>query len=58
MVIPHDDLATYEAIKNYDCEIIYQKIQGFGAAIIEGLNNSRTKYSCIFNADGHLTRLK
>ena len=52
VVIPHDDLATYEAIKNYDCEVIYQKIQGFGAAIIEGLNNSKTKYSCIFNADG------
>lgn len=52
VVMPRDDIATYEAIKNYDCEIIYQETQGFGAAIIEGLNNSETRYSCIFNADG------
>ena len=51
VVIPEDDKKTYEAISDYDCEIIFQK-NGFGAALIEGLKNSKTLYSCIFNADG------
>ena len=52
VVIPEDDKKTYEAISDYDCEIIFQKKNGFGAALIEGLKNSKTLYSCIFNADG------
>jgi len=52
IVIPPDDLETFNAIKNYDCKIIFQEKKGFGAALIQGLRNSRTNYSCIFNADG------
>ena len=52
VVIPPDDKATFNAVKNYNCEFIFQKKIGFGAAITEGLKNSKTKYSCIFNADG------
>ncbi len=52
VVIPPDDKATFNAVKNYNCEFIFQKKTGFGAAIAEGLKNSKTKYSCIFNADG------
>ena len=52
IVIPKEDIETYNSIKDYDCEIIFQKKNGFGAALIEGIKNSKTKYSCIFNADG------
>ena len=52
VVIPSDDHKTYNAIEKYDCKILFHKKNGFGAAIIEGFNNSETYYSCIFNADG------
>ena len=45
---------TRNAIKNYDCEIIYQSKKGYGNAIIDGLKNSKTKYSCIFMQTGQL----
>ena len=56
MVISRDDIATYEAIKNYDCEIIYQKTKGFGAAIIEGLNNSKPVTLVFLTLMAHLTQ--
>ena len=52
VIIPPNDHKTYNAIEKYDCKILFQKNNGFGAAIIEGFNNSETYYSCIFNADG------
>lgn len=38
--------------KNYQCKIIKQLKPGYGNAIIEGLQKCKTKYLCIFNADG------
>lgn len=38
--------------KNYKCKIIKQSKPGYGNAIIEGLYKCKTKYLCIFNADG------
>ncbi len=52
VVIPSYDHATRQAIKNFDCEILDQKGEGFGSALIEGINKVQTKYLCIFNADG------
>ncbi|MDC6478045.1 glycosyltransferase family 2 protein [Candidatus Pelagibacter sp.] len=53
IVILHiSDLNTINSIKNFDCEIIYQKNHGYGDALIEGINNVKTDYLCIFNADG------
>ena len=52
IILDKDDSDTLNAIKNYDCEIIYQSKKGYGNAIIDGLKNSKTKYSCIFYADG------
>ena len=52
IVIPKNDLATIESIKDYDCKIIYQNEGGFGAALIEGINLVETNFFCIFNADG------
>jgi glycosyltransferase involved in cell wall biosynthesis len=40
-------------LKNkFNFKLIIQKKNGYGNAIIEGLNTVRTEYACIFNADG------
>ena len=52
VVVPKYDRETLEVLKNSDCEVLTQKGEGFGNALIEGLNHSKTEYSCIFNADG------
>ncbi len=52
VVLADDDLETIEAIKEFDCKILYQKKKGYGAALIEGINEINTDYLCIFNADG------
>ena len=52
VVMEKDDEETFNAIKNYKCDILFQKNKGYGAALIEGINNINSKYLCIFNADG------
>ena len=52
VVLEKEDLETINSIKNYDCEILYQLNKGYGDALIHGINNTKTKYFCIFNADG------
>ena len=48
VVLKDNDLETINSIKDYDIEIIYQKGQGYGNALIEGINFCDTKYYCIF----------
>ena len=52
IIIPEYDKQTQEAIKDFDCNIVMQKGEGFGSALIEGIETVETKYLCIFNADG------
>jgi len=52
VVVPRYDKETIKVLESTDCEIVIQKGEGFGNALIEGLSHSSTKYSCIFNADG------
>ena len=52
IVIPKYDNETLEAAKNFHCEIVHQKGEGFGSALIEGIATVKTKFLCIFNADG------
>jgi glycosyltransferase involved in cell wall biosynthesis len=52
IILEASDHKTIEAIKDFDCEIIYQKNKGYGDALILGLENVKTEYYCIFNADG------
>jgi len=52
IVLSKSDAATIRSIKNYKCRIIKQKYNGYGNALIEGINNVKTDYLCIFNADG------
>ena len=52
VVLQENDNETINAIKDFDCEILYQKNKGYGDALISGINHTKTKYFCIFNADG------
>ena len=52
VVLEEQDVETINSIKNYKCKIINQSKKGYGNALIEGINNTTTKYFCIFNADG------
>jgi glycosyltransferase involved in cell wall biosynthesis len=52
IIMSKDDILTFQSVKKFNCKIIFQKEKGFGAALIEGLNFSKTKFSCIFNGDG------
>jgi glycosyltransferase involved in cell wall biosynthesis len=45
----HDN--SIRVAKKFNIKIIVQKKRGFGSAIIEGFNNAKNKYACIFNAD-------
>ena len=52
IVLHSTDIDTIQAIKEYDVNIVYQKNFGYGDALIHGIKNCKTKYFCIFNADG------
>ena len=52
VILEPSDKETIEAIKDTDCQIIYQKDKGYGDAILLGIENVSSEYFCIFNADG------
>jgi glycosyltransferase involved in cell wall biosynthesis len=52
IILSKKDKKTINAISNFKCKIIKQKISGYGAALTEGIENVKTEYLCIFNADG------
>ena len=52
VVLEETDRFTIDSIKDFNCKIIFQNGKGYGNAIIEGINNVKTDYLCIFNADG------
>ena len=43
---------TIEVAKKFGCKVIKQKKLGYGDAIIQGVNQVKTKYFIIFDADG------
>ena len=52
VLLHRDDISTIDAIKKFNCEIVYQVNSGYGDALIHGINLTDTRYFCIFNADG------
>jgi len=52
VILEESDFKTINAIKNFDCKLVYQTGRGYGNALIEGMKNVKTEYTCIFNADG------
>ena len=52
IILEASDKLTIEAIKTYDCKIIYQDSKGYGDALKKGIETVDTEFLCIFNADG------
>lgn len=52
IVMDKNDVETINAVKDFDCHILFQSTKGYGSALIEGIDNIETDYLCIFNADG------
>ena len=52
VILEETDQLTIESISKYNCKIIFQRGRGYGDALIEGINSVKSKYFCIFNADG------
>ena len=52
IVTQKDDILTIKSIKKYKSKIIFQKKDGYGSALNQGILSVKTKYFCIFNADG------
>ena len=55
VVLQKEDLETKKAIKDFkNIKILEQKNNGYGNALIEGINETNTKYCCVINADGSM----
>lgn len=55
IVLQKEDLKTIESIKDIsDIKILEQSRNGYGNALIEGINAVETEYCCIINADGSM----
>ena len=52
VILEASDRLTIEAVKTYDCKIIYQDSNGYGDALKKGIETIETEFFCIFNADG------
>lgn len=52
IILEKSDYVTINSIKKFESNIIFQSDKGYGDAILLGLKNVKTKYFCIFNADG------
>jgi len=55
VVLQKEDLATINAVKEIPhIKILKQINKGYGNALIEGINATKTKFCCIINADGSM----
>ena len=55
VVLQKEDIETKKSIENIkNIEIHEQNNNGYGNALIEGINSVKTKYCCIINADGSM----
>ena len=52
IILEKTDYVTINAIEKFKSNIIFQVDKGYGDAIILGIQNVKTKYFSIFNADG------
>ena len=52
VVLEKKDIYTIKSIRNHNCTVLFQRKKGYGAALIQGIKKVKTKYFCIFNADG------
>ena len=55
VILDRTDIKTIQSIKQFDdVEILNQTQQGYGNALIEGINHTKSELFCIINADGSM----
>ena len=55
IVLEKEDLETKKTLEQFNnINILEQKSNGYGNALIEGINNVETDFCCIINADGSM----
>ena len=55
IVLEKEDIETKQILKQFNnIDILEQKSNGYGNALIEGINNVETDFCCIINADGSM----
>ena len=55
VILEETDNKTIQSIKNFErIKLIFQKKKGYGAALLEGIRCTQTKFFCIINADGSM----
>ena len=55
IVLQKEDIETKKSIDKFkNIKILVQEKDGYGSALIEGINNVDTDYCCIINADGSM----
>ena len=55
IVLQKEDIETKKSISNIDdIDVLIQKKNGYGNALIEGINATKTEYCSIINADGSM----
>ena len=52
IILESSDKLTIEAVKNYNCKVIFQESTGYGDALRKGIETVETEFFCVFNADG------
>ena len=59
VILDQNDSKTVEATKLFkDVEILYQKNNGYGNALIEGINHTVTEFFSIINTDGSMNPIE
>ena len=51
VIVDNEQDTSVPIAKKFNCNLIVQKKNGYGAAIIEGFKNANNEFGCIFNAD-------
>jgi len=55
IVLEKEDIETKKILEKFNnIKILEQKSNGYGNALIEGINNVQTDFCCIINADGSM----
>ena len=57
IILEKDDLDTINSIKEYNCKILYQTNNGYGDALLQGIQDVKTNFFCIFNAVDPFSRI-
>ena len=52
IILESSDKLTIEAVKNYNCKVVFQESTGYGDALRKGIETVETEFFCVFNADG------